>query len=284
MPSKQRKQQERARQELKRQKIETRRRRVNLAWRIVGVALLIGGTGGLIIQAATRSPSAMEQVFAENKSGPIPGSGDGVWAYTYVGTDSTGQPVLAADGQLRWADGECSNAGRVVIGEVLVNPGSAAVDIENYLDTAETTIGVGRIDERRGVEKVQLPDGTDLGRMPVLWFQPEGGSLCSSLQAIFANIEELNKPAGVDDLEKEILAQDEEEGLVRYIGSWTRVPGTILVASRPELVFDKNLETNIINLAVRILPQEGPNVVMARIEFIDMNHAGSKAETDSGQQ
>ena len=284
MPSKQRKQQERARQELKRQQIETRRRRVNLVWRTVGFSLLVGGVGGLIIQAVTRSPSAMEKVFADNKSGSIPGSGDGVWAYTYVGTDSTGQPVLAADGQLRWEDGECTNAGRVVVGEVLVNPGSASVDIENYLDTAETTIGVGRIDERRGVEKVQLPDGTDLGRMPVLWFQPEGGSLCSSLRSIFANIEDLNKPAGLDDLEKEILAQDADEGLVRYIGSWTRVPETILVASRPELVFDKDIDSNIVNLAVRILPQDGPNVVMARIEFIDMNHAGSTAKTDSEQQ
>lgn len=223
---------------------------------------MVVGAGGALVQTLRKEPSALQRAFEEAGVRSVPLAEDGVWTYAYVATDSIGQPAVAASGQLR-QNGGCTNTGRVAVGEVLVNPGSNREDIEKYIDLAERNVGVGRLDESPGIHQVQLPNGSTAEAMPLVWFQPEGGSFCQGLRSVFANIEDLERLVGGGEVDAELVREDAREGLVRYVGKWTVVDEAAKIPSRPEILFDDGS----VSLLVRMLPEDGPSIIMARIDF-----------------
>jgi hypothetical protein len=227
---------------------------------IVGGVLLAVGAGGATYNLTRERPSEVAILLREHGNTELPGSSNGGWSYTYAVANEAGVPSMASDGLLRWEEG-CEHTGRVIVGEVLVNPGSSREDVSEYLNTAEVTLGVGRIAGNEREAEVQLPDGSISGGVPLLWFQPENGNVCAGLGDVFTNMSEMEVLDGTDVLGADLLAQDRDENVIRYVGKWRRTGGG--VATRPELLIN---QTGF-SVVVRKMVEGSQPIALARLDL-----------------
>jgi len=184
------------------------------------------------------------------------------WSYTYVATDDTGIPAMAAAGSFLYRDGSCIHGGSVVAGGVEVNPNSDRGDVKNFVQQAGETGMVGKIGNEGVDEIILLPDG-GRGRGNFLaWFLPAaaGRNACEQLEATFSNIERIEPHTGKSGVEGEIADEDRALGVRRWVGQWIEVRGD---QTRPEISENGGL----ITIAVRKMKEGEPSILMASMRL-----------------
>lgn len=186
------------------------------------------------------------------------------WRYTYVATDPDGIPTIAAAGEIVWRGDECIHGGRILAGEILVNPASSAMEVESYVAEAADREQVGRLGRADGREIVELPDGSTGAGNFLAWFKPDafGDGVCDQLPLTLQTIIEL-KPhesfAGRGEVDVAILEEDTRTGIDRWVGKWSNGGEN----TRPEI----SIGAETVSITVRKTDADGPSIAMATMHL-----------------
>lgn len=251
----------------KRTKRQPRKRTIAIA---VGL-VLVGGAGStwrILEKRETRHATA------EFITGQVDGSladgqrfpGERPWRYTYVAADGAGVPTITAAGEIVWRGDTCIHGGRVLAGEILVNPSSDATTVESYIEAAAESEPVGRIGRGAAGELVELPDGSTGAGNFLAWFKPDayGDGMCEQLQYTLQAIVELSAHASLENrtaVDAAIMAEDEQNGRVRWVGAWADGSSE----TRPEIAIGE--ET--VSITVRKTGADGPSIAMATLHLYE---------------
>jgi hypothetical protein len=195
------------------------------------------------------------------------------WGFTYVVTNDDGVGALAADGVIDLRRRQCSTAGRVIAGELLVNPASDPGDVSVLIDTLESSTGVGRIVSVRD-DGVYLPDGTLAEPMPLAWLAASGNrgasGLCDGLVQV---LDELEPAAGSGgSVDEAVAAADETIGRTRT--AFVRPDAADLY--RFELYLDADGSRGIVVRAAGADAQ----IAVGRLHLSDLREPDSSAAPD----
>jgi len=184
------------------------------------------------------------------------------WSYTYVATDDTGIPAVAAAGSFLYRGGSCIHGGSVVAGGVEVNPNSDRGDVKDFVRQAGETGMVGKIGSEGVEETILLPDGRRGRGNFLAWLLPAavGRNACEQLEATFNNIEHIEPHTGESGVEGEIADEDRTLGVRRWVGQWIEVNGD---QTRPEISENGDL----ITIAVRKMKEGEPSILMASMHL-----------------
>lgn len=183
--------------------------------------MFLGGAGGSAY-TALRDPWPVRDSVAD----VFTLTGD--YTFTFVATDSDGLGMMAGEGALRDVGGACTSTGRFSVGNVSVNPASDPIDIRNNLDVIEDIAGVGRI-YTTDHERVELPDGSDGGSLPLPWLEPVGSGrgMCEHIAAVRTVLLDVAEHAtvvqpGIDNVDMLIYNDDRDTQTRRWIAQWDR--------------------------------------------------------------
>jgi len=247
---------------------------------VAAVSLVfIGGVGSTarILAAREARYESAELIAAQYRNGVLSDEGrfpgGRAWRYTYVATDGAGVPTIAAAGEIVWRGESCIHGGRVLAGEIPVNPSSDVAEVNSYIETAAAREPVGRIGRGAVGELVELPDGSTGAGNFLAWFKPDayGDGMCDQLQHTLRSIVELNTHANLENrtaVDAAIMLEDRKNGRTRWIGAWSDGSSE----TRPELV----IGNDTVNITVRKVGADGPSIAMAALHLYESGTAGAQ--------
>jgi hypothetical protein len=225
------------------------RRDAIAAW-CAGVALVVGVAGTVISNDRNRPVASGGGVELEGER----------WMFTYVAAGEDGLGALAADGSIDLRGRKCRTTGRVVVGELPLNPSSAPSDVQAAIEILERSLGVGRI-TAESEPRVLLPDGQVTGPMPLLWWgSSEQRDLCEELRWTLSGLTGVRPIEGAGALDEAVVADDLEVGARRVLAEGSAVGA---VPTRLELV----VEADGYAVAVRRVVNGEPLNLVAQIRL-----------------
>jgi len=241
--------------------------------------LLIGGAGSAarILTSREARYGSADLITAQYRNGALKDEGrfpgERAWRYTYVAADAAGVPAIAAAGEIVWHGESCIHGGRVLAGEILVNPSSDDAEVNSYIETAAAREPVGRVGRGAVGELVELPDGSVGAGNFLAWFKPDayGDGMCDQLQYTLQSIVELTTHADLENRTKvdaAIMSEDTKNGRTRWIGAWSDGSSE----TRPELA----IGTDTVSITVRMVGADGPSIAMATLHLYEPGTAGAR--------
>lgn len=232
--------------------------------------VLIGGAGSTwrILEARGARHAAADLIGAQYQGDALEDGGrfpgERSWRYTYVATDTAGVPAIAAAGEIVWRGETCIHGGRVLAGEILVNPSSDVEAVNSYIETAAASEPVGRVGRGTAGELVELPDRSTGAGNYLAWFKPDahGDGVCEQLEQTLRSIVELERHGDLAQrtaVDESIAAADATAGIVRWVGEWSDGSGE----TRPEIA----IGDDVVSITVRKAGADGPSIAMATLHL-----------------